>query len=139
MTMSNISEDLIRFGFEGEEGLSQEFIDKYAVSYPKNKIIFQEGDKSDKVYYILAGGVYVTKKMHDSFKIITIVGKGDLFGEMGIFEDTTRSATIIAKEETRLLIFTRDQFIDILKIHPRWIDKILQDLSERIIELAQKL
>lgn len=137
--MSKLTEDFIKFGFEGETGLTDEFIQKYSVKFPKNKIIFQEGERSSDVYYILEGSVYVTKKMHDTFKVLTYLDKGDIFGEMGVLEETIRSATIITREDSTFLKFTKEEFKEILKIHPRWIDKIIQDMSERIITMIQKL
>lgn len=137
--MAKITEDLIKFGFEGEGGLTEEFIKRYSLSFPKNKIVIQEGERSSDVYYILDGAVYVAKKLHDTFKILTFLDKGDIFGEMGVFEETTRSATIITKTDSRFLKFTKDEFIEILKIHPRWIDKIITDMSERIVQMLQKL
>ncbi|MEJ5272695.1 MAG: cyclic nucleotide-binding domain-containing protein [Spirochaetota bacterium] len=137
--MSKLTEDFIKFGFEGETGLTEEFIQKYSVKFPKNKIIFQEGERSSDVYYILEGSVYVTKKMHDTFKVLTYLDKGDIFGEMGVLEETIRSATIITREDSTFLKFTKEEFKEILKIHPRWIDKIIQDMSQRIITMIQKL
>lgn len=137
--MSKLTEDFIKFGFEGESGLTKEFVEKYAVKYPKNKIIIQEGERSADVYYILEGSVYVTKRMHDTFKVLTFLEQGDIFGEMGVIEDTIRSATIITRQDSTFLKFTKEEFKEILKIHPRWIDKIIQDMSERIITMIQKL
>lgn len=137
--MSKLTEDFIKFGFEGEKGLTSEFIEKYAVKYPKNKIIIQEGERSSDVYYILEGSVYVTKRVHDTFKVLTFLEKGDIFGEMGVIEETIRSATIITREDSIFLKFTKEEFKEILKIHPRWIDKVIQEMSERIIAMIQKL
>ena len=137
--MGRITEDLLRFGFEGEGGLTPEFIERFSVKHPKNKIIIQEGERSSDVYYILEGSVYVAKKVHDTYKVLTYLEKGDLFGEMGVIEETIRSATIITREESTLLKFTKEEFKEILKIHPRWIDKIIQDISERIVTMIRKL
>lgn len=137
--MARLTEDFIRFGFEGEGGLTKEFIERYSIKFPKNKIIIQEGERSTDVYYIFEGSVFVTKKMHDTYKVLTYLEKGDIFGEMGVLEETIRSATIITREDTILLKFTKEEFKEILKIHPRWLDKIMQDMSERIITMIQKL
>lgn len=137
--MSKLTEDFIKFGFEGEKALTDSFIEKYSIKFPKNKIIIQEGERSTDVYFILQGSVYVTKKMHDTFKVLTYLDKGDIFGEMGVLEETIRSATIITKEDSIFLKFSKEEFKEILKIHPRWIDKIIQDMSERIITMIQKL
>ncbi len=137
--MGRITEDFIKFGFEGEEGLTSEFIQKYSIKFQKNKIIINEGERSTDVYYILEGSVFVTKKMHDTYKVLTYLEKGDIFGEMGVLEETIRSATIITREDSIFLKFTKEEFKEILKIHPRWIDKIIQDMSERIITMIQKI
>ncbi len=138
--MSDINLDMIKFGFEGEKGISDEILRKYAKQYKKNKIIIHEDDESDDVYYILKGSAFVAKRIEDKYKVLNILYKGELFGEMAVFDQPKRSATIISKEEqTICLKIPKNDFIEIFKLHPRWVDKIILEMSDRIVKMMKKI
>ena len=133
-------EDLVKFSFEGESGVSDELLKKYGKNYKKNQLIIKEGEISDDVYLIYNGSCYVTKYIDKVYKVINILKTGELFGEMAVFDENRRSATIIAKDEgTTCLKFPKDDFIEIFKVHPRWIDKIVCEMSLRTVKMIRKL
>ena len=86
------------------------------------------------------GSCYVTKKEGNKYKILNQLNKGDLFGEMALFSKTERTATVIAKDDNTIVLkFGKDDFIEIFKLHPRWVDKIIHQMSDRIIKMLKKL
>ncbi len=133
-------QDLIQFSFEGEKAISEDLLKKYGKRYKKKQIVIKEGDPSDDVFLIYKGSCYVVKNINNSLKVLNIVGVGELFGEMSFFDEKMRSATIAAREnETVCLQFPKDIFIEIIKVHPKWIDKILNEMSVRIVNMVKKL
>lgn len=137
---NEFDKDLIKFGFEGEKGISDELLKKYGKKYEKNNIIIKEGDESDDIYMVYKGSCYVTKKINNTYKVLNIISEGELFGEMAVFDEKIRSATIVAKEdETVCLEFPKEVFIEIFRVHPRWVDQILGEMSGRIVEMIKKL
>ena len=74
-------------------------------------VIFVEGSTADRFYIVMEGRVEVWKNFYDPKPdLLAIHGSGRFFGEMALIDDLPRSATVVAKERTRLLYLYRDDF-----------------------------
>ena len=79
------------------------------------KVILSEGDKADSVYVILEGKVKVYKEDEEGNEIeIATIEKGNMFGEMALFDQGIRSASVKTIEHCRFLIFEGDKFLELL-------------------------
>jgi CRP/FNR family cyclic AMP-dependent transcriptional regulator len=81
----------------------------------KGQVIFTEGDEPDGVYYITEGRVYVSRMIDGAPHVIAELEAGDIFGELAMIDDSPRSATIIAAEDTWLYSLHRKVFEQKLK------------------------
>lgn len=101
--------------------------------YPKNKVILNEGDLSDGIYIIVRGKVKAVVN-HENGKevILNIHGPGEYFGEIGLIDGGPRSATIITKESTVLMMIMRRDFKPVLASHPDIYLRLLKGLTERM-------
>ena len=80
-----------------------------------DQVICSEGDKADKVYLILNGKVKVYKKDKKGNEIeIATIEKGNMFGEMALFDKGVRSASVKSIEPCEFLIFNGDKFLELL-------------------------
>ena len=70
------------------------------IKYEPGEVILKEGQQDNWIYFILSGKVGVQK---EGETIGVLKRQGDIFGEMSIIDDSPRSATIIAIEETACL------------------------------------
>ena len=78
-------------------------------------IICNEGDIADKVYLILSGKVKVYKNDIDgNEKELATLEKGNMFGEMALFDKGFRSASVKCIEPSQLMIFEGDKFLELL-------------------------
>jgi CRP-like cAMP-binding protein len=120
--------DEIPFSFLNEEDFGQIACFFEPVTYPANTIIFKEGDPSGFIGFVLSGKLEVKKQTE--FKgnqlIIAILTKGSLIGELSIFDENQRSATIEAVEDTSVLILRNDAFEALLKEYPEIGIKLLK-------------
>lgn len=74
------------------------------------------GESTDFVYFVLNGSLKVVVGDEDGREVIlTIVGQGDVFGEMGVVDDSPRSATVTAVAPTDLVVFSQADFRRILQ------------------------
>ena len=74
-------------------------------------VIFVEGSTADRFYIVMEGRVEVWKNFYDPKPdLLAIHGSGRFFGEMALIDDLPRSATVVAKERTRLLISIETTF-----------------------------
>lgn len=81
-----------------------------AKKYGPGEYIFREGDTGSEVYIIQSGTVEVIKDLEDAEVILATLKKGDFFGEMALFGDNKRSASIRAKTPTALVIISEPVF-----------------------------
>ncbi|MFL5818456.1 MAG: Crp/Fnr family transcriptional regulator [Conexibacter sp.] len=63
--------------------------------YQPGQVVFREGDQSDTCYVVRSGHARAIRE-HADGRTITLAnfGPGDIFGELAMFEDENRSATI---------------------------------------------
>ena len=87
--------------------------------YAKDQIIFEQGDSGHTLYIILYGKVRVfrlTSSGHET--TLTILGKGDLFGEYAVIDQQPRSASALAIEKCALLQMGAETFFGHLREQP---------------------
>jgi glutamate/tyrosine decarboxylase-like PLP-dependent enzyme len=78
------------------------------------KIICKEGDKADKVYLILSGKVQVYKTDMDGNETeLAVIDKGNMFGEMALFDRGERSAGIKTIENCEFLVINGEKFLEL--------------------------
>jgi CRP/FNR family cyclic AMP-dependent transcriptional regulator len=98
-------------------------------TFPKDNVIFEEGDKKAFICIVIKGKVNILKESESKKKLITSIGAGKLFGEMSLIDGNPRSATAIACEDTVLIVLTQREFNRILDEKPRMGAKILQKIA----------
>ena len=134
-------EYIMKIGLGGLEAIDNDIIYNYGKVFEKGEYIIREGEKSNDVYLILKGRIKVSKsgKDENKIKILTILGPGEIIGEMSFFDSSVRSASCIADSKVIVVAFTAETFSEIYKVHPRWFEQILKSLSKRIINTLEIL
>jgi CRP/FNR family cyclic AMP-dependent transcriptional regulator len=107
--------------------------------YADGEIICSEGDKGDGMYVIQSGKVKITKKAGPDGLEIAVLGKGEIFGEMALFDRMPRSATATAMGEARVLTVDKKKFFSIVSRDPTMAFKILESLSQRVRRLDDEV
>ena len=108
-------------------------------TFPKNTILFSEGDRSDSLYVICSGKIKVTINDREGNEVIlAMLGPGEYFGEMALLDSEPRSACAITKESTQLLIFSKNDFMDIFSSNPIAFN-LLKGLIKRLREANKKI
>jgi CRP/FNR family cyclic AMP-dependent transcriptional regulator len=101
--------------------------------YPKDTVVFFENEEGDSLFMILDGRIKVTILGDDGREIIlTMLGAGDLFGEMALLDNEPRSATAIAVEESELLLLHRNDFQTAIVDNPAISSALVKVLSARL-------
>ncbi len=132
-------EEIMRIAFQGEEALDERAVKAFGRRFTDKQILIREGDVQQKIFWILGGEVYITRKVADKYKILTTLGKGEIIGEMSFFDKSVRSATVIAKGDLHVLEFSRENFADIYAASPLWGRRLMTSLARRIKMMADKL
>ncbi len=87
--------------------------------YRKGETVFKQGTEGDAFYIILAGACSVRVKKGWFFS--SEVGRlkaGEFFGEMAMFADEKRSATVVCAEDSRISVFLKKDFKFLVKENP---------------------
>jgi CRP-like cAMP-binding protein len=107
--------------------------------YQDGEIIIREGDTGDCMYVIQSGRVEVMERRHDKEFCLAVLEKGDVFGEMALFDNEPRSATVRALGEVWVLTLPRRAFFKRVREDPSLAFRMLQRMSQRIRDLDSKL
>lgn len=81
----------------------------------RGTIVVAQGTAADALYVVLSGSLRVSLIRGDGGEaVLGLMGPGELFGELGMFRDDTRSAQVRATEGTTLLVIKRRAFREVL-------------------------
>lgn len=106
---------------------------KYVQHFTAGSLIFREGELGDRMYIILGGQVNIRKKTGDqSYKSLTTLSKGDVFGEMAIVEKKPRSATALTETDCQLMVLDREAFYMLVSQNSDFAIKMIKSLSARL-------
>jgi CRP-like cAMP-binding protein len=107
--------------------------------YDDGEIIVRQGDKGDCMFVIQLGAVEVVEETDGNELVLAVLNAGDFFGEMAIFEQQVRSATVRARGEARVLTVDRRTLMRRIQNDPSVAFNILHTMSHRIRVLDQEL
>ncbi|PIR37842.1 MAG: hypothetical protein COV35_07900 [Alphaproteobacteria bacterium CG11_big_fil_rev_8_21_14_0_20_39_49] len=80
------------------------------VKFPAGAVVFKEGDNPDGVYFILSGGVEISKTVGNAKVSLAKLGADAVFGEMALIDSNPRSATVTTVAATECMKGTSDNF-----------------------------
>ena len=139
MTINIVQKFLTQLEERDKTVISPELFSKFGKSFKKDDVIYIEGDWGCNLYLLIKGQVSIYKQYKGTSEFLTTINEGEIFGEMAIFENSTRSATVIANSFIQLLKIDRTNFDIIFNLHPSWTFKLLMGLSKRIYRNLKKL
>jgi CRP/FNR family cyclic AMP-dependent transcriptional regulator len=112
--------------------MPEEPLQKFMKSYAPGEIIFREGEEGDEMYIIQKGKVRVLKNFGGKQDIISVLEKGDFFGEMAIVNRIRRTATVSAVDSVELLAFDREGLVNMITKNARIGLTIIDKLCRRL-------
>ncbi len=109
-------------------------------SFDAGQVVFREGDRSDTCYVVHFGRARAVHD-HGDGRTITLAtfGPGDIFGELALFEDERRSATVEALEPTGVLAVLGPDMRRLMAEHPQIAMRLLIALARRLRESNERL
>jgi CRP-like cAMP-binding protein len=109
-------------------------------SFPAGQVIFREGDASDTCYVVHAGHARAVRE-HNDGRTITLAhfGPGDIFGELAMFDDERRSATIETLDDVEAVAILGADMRRLLREHPDIAVKLVIALGRRLRAANERL
>ena len=106
----------------------------------KDTTVFHAGDPADAVFVVASGRVKVVITSSDGKEfILTVLGAGQVFGEMALLESAPRSASIVTLSAVEVLVISRSDFQRLLDSSPRISQRLMAILSRRLRRANAKM
>ena len=103
------------------------------VKISKGSVLFAEGDEGDHVYVVVEGKLKLGTSSGDGREnLLAILGPGEMFGELSLFDPGPRTATATAVTDAKLLSLGHDKLIPFLKQYPDVALNLLGRLAQRL-------
>jgi CRP/FNR family transcriptional regulator, cyclic AMP receptor protein len=99
------------------------------------EVVIRQGEPGECMYVVLEGHADVVREHDGSDTHLATLGPGDFIGEMSLFERETRSATVRARGEVRMLTVDRRTLLGRIHEDPSLAMKVLERMSKRVREL----
>ena len=103
------------------------------VKLSRGQVLFKEGDEGDRLFVVVDGKLKLGTTSNDGREnLLSILGPGDMFGELSLFDPGPRTATATAVVDSKLLALANDQVIGWVKEHPQVSLQLLGRLAQRL-------
>ncbi|MBH10123.1 MAG: Crp/Fnr family transcriptional regulator [Candidatus Marinimicrobia bacterium] len=109
-------------------------------SYSKGDIILMEDTEGKHCFFIFNGSVKITRSNENGREVIlAIITEGDFFGEMALLDGESRSANVMALEDTKVLGLNKIDFMNMLEDYPKVSIQLLKELTIRLRKSDQQI
>ena len=109
-------------------------------TFGAGETVFREGDAGDTCYIVRVGQARAVREHTDGRSItLATFGPGEIFGELAMFDEERRSATVEALQETEAAAILGSDMRRLLRAHPDIAVKLLRALSQRLRETNERL
>ena len=103
------------------------------VKVSKGQVLFNEGDSGDRLYIVTDGKIKLGIKSIDGREnLLAVLGPGEMFGELSLFDPSPRTATATALTDAKLLGLGQEDLNLWLAEHPEVAKYLLRALAQRL-------
>jgi CRP/FNR family transcriptional regulator, cyclic AMP receptor protein len=109
-------------------------------SLPRSSTVMASGDPTDSLYIVLSGRLKVMMSDAEGKEVIlSILGPGEFFGEMGLIDDAPRSASVVSIEACELLSIAKRDFKKCLAENFEMAQAVMRGLVRRLRDADRKI
>ncbi len=107
--------------------------------YPRRTTVIQAGTVPDTLYYVLGGSVSVLGENNGHELVLAYLNRGEFFGELGLFEDDPRSATVVTREDTDTAEIPYTRFRELAMRDPEILMLLTRQIAARLRQTSRKV
>ncbi len=105
----------------------------YGHCYPADSYLFFQGDPPEALYIIWSGRVKLVRHTDQGRDVVvTVLGPGQLIGEMAVFDGRPYSMTAVTLEETAVVTIARNDLMTIIQRYPEVSFEVILELNRRL-------
>ena len=100
--------------------------------FASGEVLIEEGAVANQFFVMIKGRLEVVKSIEgDDKEVLNVIDRsGELFGEMALVEDKVRSAGIVAKEESEVLVVQKEGFLELVNHFPQFTIEVARSISQ---------
>ncbi|HVT20587.1 MAG TPA: Crp/Fnr family transcriptional regulator [Mycobacteriales bacterium] len=121
--------------FAALDAESAETLEKVLTSrtVPRGHVVFKEGDPGDRLFIVLDGKIKIYRASADGREnLIALLGTGEMFGELSLFDPGPRTASVAAVTDATLASLDHDDLRPLLLERPGVGVELLRALAQRL-------
>ena len=104
-----------------------------ALKLNKGQILFKEGQEGDRLYVVVQGKIKLGTTSNDGREnLLSILGPGEMFGELSLFDPEPRASTATAVTDARLVSLAHGAVIGLVTTNPQTSLELLRRLAQRL-------
>jgi len=108
-------------------------------AFKAGDVIFEEGDDAkSEAFLVHEGKVEIRKQFGGDSRLLGVLGKGALLGEIALFRNAPRSATAIAAEPVTLLLIPAHRLDTLMRVNPLLAMAMVRDFSGRMLAAEER-
>ncbi len=100
--------------------------------YTKETVIIEEDSAGEEIYFITSGRVKIFKIIEGEKVELGILGPKEFFGEMSMFLQHKRSASVEAIEDCEMIVGNKEDFVNAIKENPNKAIHIISTMAQRL-------
>jgi CRP/FNR family cyclic AMP-dependent transcriptional regulator len=110
----------------------------HEVRLRRGEVLFHEGDQGDELYVVIEGKVKLGRTSADGREnLLSVLGPGQMFGELSLFDPGPRSSTATGITDTAMLALGQEQLMTWLSGRPEVARGLLLQLASRLRHLNE--
>jgi len=106
-------------------------------SFDKGQYVFRQGDRGDNAYVIIEGEVDVVLESIGGPRIVAVLGRDQVFGEMALLSNAPRTTSIRARGAVKAVVIASDVFLRLIEENSAIAANMMRTLAGRLANTLQ--
>ena len=102
------------------------------LTFEAGQVMFNAGDQADAAYILIDGNVDIIRPTPTGPFVVGTLGPMQIVGEIGIFGDVPRTATVTATSRVDALRIAKEQFMSVIRANPDAAVEVIRQLALRL-------
>ena len=104
-------------------------------AFKPQELIFREGDDpKGEAFVVHAGTVQIKRTFDGAEKVLSTLGEGELFGDLGLFRSAPRSADAVAATDVELLVLKHERLDWLIRNRPQLTAEVVRRLANWVVQ-----
>ena len=119
--------------------MSRQIGDVPTKTFKPGEFIFREGDDAKgEAFMVHEGKVEIRRQFGGEDRVLRVLGKGDLLGDLALFRNAPRSADAVAVDTVTLLLIPSNRLEHLVRSNPALALALIKQLAARMLEAEDK-